>query len=147
MANETKPIPLDFEQPLLALAEQIQMLENQLQSQPELETDVKNLHEQYKVLKRSIYSNLRPIDHLALARHGQRPYAREYFDRFDGHWIEMHGDRKMADDPALVVGFVTIGPHKVVAIGTDKGRTLRQKQICNFGMPQPEGYQEGLAYV
>ncbi len=144
MASETKPVPLDFEQPLLALAQQIEMLENQLQSQPGLEADVKNLHEQYKILRRSIYSNLRPIDHLALARHVQRPYARDYFDRFDKNWIELHGDRKMADDPALVVGLVTVGPYKVVAIGTDKGRSLRQKQICNFGMPQPEGYRKAL---
>ncbi len=143
-SNETKPIPLDFEEPLLALAQQIEMLENQLQSQPELETDVKSLREQYQVLRRSIYSNLRPIDHLALARHTQRPYAREYFDRFDKNWIELHGDRRTADDPALVAGLVTIGPYKVVAIGTDKGRNLRQKQICNFGMPQPEGYRKAL---
>ena len=142
--NEAKPIPLDFEEPLLALAQQIELLENQLQSQPELETDIRSLHEQYQVLRRSIYSNLRPIDHLALARHAQRPYAREYFDRFDKNWIELHGDRKSADDPALVTGLVTIGPYKVVAIGTDKGRNLRQKQICNFGMPQPEGYRKAL---
>ena len=96
MPNDVKPVPLDFEQPLLSLAQQIEMLESQLQSHPELETDVKNLREQYQVLRRSIYSNLRPIDHLALARHAQRPYARDYFDRFDKDWIEMHGDRRMA---------------------------------------------------
>ncbi len=103
-----------------------------------------HLRDQYQVLRQSIYSNLRPIDHLALARHPQRPYAREYFDRFDPNWLELHGDRKMADDPAIVTGLVTIGPYKVVAIGTDKGRNLRQKQLCNFGMPQPEGYRKAL---
>ena len=142
--NELKPVALDFEEPLLVLAQQIEMLENQLQSQPELEDDVKHLRDQYQVLRRSIYSNLRPIDHLALARHAQRPYAREYFERFDRNWIELHGDRRMADDPALVSGLVSIGPYKVMAIGTDKGRNLRQKQICNFGMPQPEGYRKAL---
>jgi acetyl-CoA carboxylase carboxyl transferase subunit alpha len=144
MSNESKPVPLDFEEPLMSLAQQIETLEGQLQNQPELENDVKRLHEQYQVLKRSIYSNLRPIDHLALARHAQRPYARDYFERFDKHWIELHGDRRTADDPALVSGLLTIGPYKVVVIGTDKGRNLRQKQTCNFGMPQPEGYRKAL---
>ncbi len=142
--NETKTVPLDFEQPLTVLAQQIELLEAQLQSQPELEPDVTHLRDQYEILRRSIYSNLRPIDHLALARHAQRPYARDYFDRFDNTWMELHGDRKMADDPAIISGLVTIGPYKVVAIGTDKGRNLRQKQICNFGMPQPEGYRKAM---
>lgn len=142
--NESKPVPLDFEQPLLALAQQIEMLETQLTSQPELEADIRNLREQYQVLRRSIYNKLRPIDHLALARHAQRPYARDYFDRFDKNWIELHGDRRTADDPALVTALLRVGPYKVVGIGTDKGRNLRQKQICNFGMPQPEGYRKAM---
>ncbi len=146
MANtsETKPVPLDFEQPLLALYQQIETLESQLHNQPELEADVAHLRKQYEVLRRSIYSNLRAIDHLALARHAQRPYAQDYFDRFDDKWIELHGDRRMADDPAIVAGLVRVGPYKVVAIGTNKGRSLRQKQLCNFGMPQPEGYRKAM---
>ncbi len=135
---------MEFEQPLAALAAQIEVLENQLTDNPEVEEDLARLHKQYEMLRRSLYANLRPIDHLAIARHPQRPYTRDYFERWDNGWLEMHGDRKGADDPAMVVGLLQLGSHKVVAVGTQKGRSLRDKQHCNFGMPQPEGYRKAL---
>ena len=143
-SDDTKPVPLEFEQSLSAVARQIELLEEQLNDQPELGADLSHLRDQYHLLRQSIYSNLRPIDHLALARHTQRPYARDYFNRFHSNWLELHGDREMADDPAIVIGLVTIGDYKVAVVGTDKGRNLREKQLCNFGMPQPEGYRKAL---
>jgi acetyl-CoA carboxylase carboxyl transferase subunit alpha len=144
---DKKSVPLEFEQPLLMLAQQIEQLEKQLSENqsPDLDQDLTRLHEQYDNLKRSLYGNLRPIDHLALARHPQRPYARDYFERWDADWIELHGDRKGADDPAMVGGLVNLGDGvHVVAVGTQKGRGIRDKQLCNFGMPQPEGYRKAL---
>lgn len=145
--SEKKIVPLEFEQPLALLAQQIEALEKQLSENqsPDLDADLQRLHEQYGVLKRSLYSNLRAIDHLALARHPQRPYTRDYFQRWDPNWIEMHGDRHGADDPAMVCGLLNIADDlKVVAVGTQKGRTLRDRQLCNFGSPQPEGYRKAL---
>lgn len=142
--SDKKPIPLEFEQPLAVLAQQIEQLEKQLADHPELEKDVARLQEQYQSLRRSLYSKLRAIDHLAIARHPQRPYSRDYFGRWDANWVEMHGDRKGADDPAMVCGLVDLEDFKVVACGTQKGRSLRDKQLCNFGMPQPEGYRKAL---
>lgn len=139
-----KKIPLEFEQPLLSLAQQIEALEKQLANNPELEKDLLRLHEQYKQLRRSLYSNLRSIDHLAIARHPQRPYTRDYFERWDPEWIELHGDRKGGDDAAMVCALMQLGPFRVMGIGTQKGRSLRDKQQCNFGMPQPEGYRKAL---
>jgi acetyl-CoA carboxylase carboxyl transferase subunit alpha len=145
MANTDKRlIPLQFEQPLIALAEQIDILERQLANHPEMSPDLARLHEQYEMLRRSLYAKLRPIDHLAIARHTQRPYVRDYFSRWDPAWMELHGDRKGADDQAMVLGLLQLGPHRVVAAGTQKGRSLRDKQQCNFGMPQPEGYRKAL---
>jgi acetyl-CoA carboxylase carboxyl transferase subunit alpha len=144
---EKKTVPLEFEQPLALLAQQIEALEKQLieNQSPDLDQDLQRLHEQYDHLKRSLYGNLRAIDHLALARHPQRPYTRDYFQRWDPEWIEMHGDRKGADDPAMVCGLVKLADDvKVIACGTQKGRALRDKQHCNFGMPQPEGYRKAL---
>ena len=144
---EKKIVPLEFEQPLALLAQQIDALEKQLaeNQSPDLDTDLQRLHEQYDILRRSLYTNLRAIDHLALARHPQRPYTRDYFQRWDPHWIELHGDRKGADDPAMVVGMVRLAEDlKVVVVGTQKGRTLRERQLCNFGSPQPEGYRKAL---
>lgn len=142
--TDKKPVPLEFEQPLQMLAQQIEALENQLQDQPELADDIDRLQEQYEKLRRSLYSNLDPRDHLQIARHPQRPYSRDYFERWDENWVELHGDRKGMDDPAMVTGLVDLGPYKVVVVGTQKGRSLRDKQQCNFGMPQPEGYRKAL---
>jgi acetyl-CoA carboxylase carboxyl transferase subunit alpha len=147
MAQDRKIVPLEFEQPLALLAQQIEALETQLaeNQSPDLDADLQRLHEQYDILRRSLYTNLRAIDHLALARHPQRPYTRDYLQRWDPHWIEVHGDRKGADDPAMVTGFVRLAPDlQVVAVGTQKGRTLRERQLCNFGSPQPEGYRKAL---
>jgi acetyl-CoA carboxylase carboxyl transferase subunit alpha len=142
--DNKKSMPLEFEQPLVLLAQQIEALEKQLADNPDLEQDITKLKEQYRQLKRSLYTNLRAIDHLAIARHRDRPYTRDYFDRWDPDWIEMHGDRKGADDAAMVCGLLQLGDLKVVAVGTQKGRSLRDKQQCNFGMPQPEGYRKAL---
>jgi acetyl-CoA carboxylase carboxyl transferase subunit alpha len=142
--SEKKPVPLEFEQPLLVLAQQIDALEKQLCDHPELDKDISQLNDQYVQLRRSLYSNLRAIDHLAIARHPQRPYVRDYFSRWDSDWVELHGDRKGMDDPAMVCGLLQMGDFNVVSVGTQKGRTLRDKQQCNFGMPQPEGYRKAL---
>ncbi len=146
-ATDKKIVPLEFEQPLALLAQQIEALEKQLaeNQSPDLDQDLQRLHDQYDHLRRSLYTNLRPIDHLALARHPQRPYTRDYFLRWDPSWTEMHGDRHAADDPAMVCGFLRLADDvKVVALGTQKGRTLRDRQVCNFGSPQPEGYRKAL---
>jgi len=142
--SERKPMPLEFEQPLIVLAQQIEALENQVSDNPGLEPDVARLKDQFETLRRSLYANLRPLDHLAIARHSQRPYAKDYFDRWDPEWIEIHGDRKTADDQAIVVGLLKVGTQRFVAVGTQKGRSLREKQQRNFGMPQPEGYRKAL---
>jgi acetyl-CoA carboxylase carboxyl transferase subunit alpha len=115
--TEKKAAPLEFEQPLTLLSQQIDALEKQLSENPNLElaSDIRHLQEQYQRLRHSLYSNLRAIDHLALARHTQRPYTRDYFDRWDSRWIELHGDRHGADDPAMVCGLLEIGDFKVTA--------------------------------
>jgi acetyl-CoA carboxylase carboxyl transferase subunit alpha len=108
---DRKIVPLEFEQPLALLSQQIDALEKQVRetNSAELEKDLGRLNAQYDQLRRSLYSNLRGIDHLALARHSQRPYTRDYFERWDPNWVELHGDRKCADDAALVAGLLNIG--------------------------------------
>lgn len=143
-STEKKIVPLEFEQPLAVLAQQIEALERQLGDNPDLEGDIDRLQEQYNLLKKSLYVNLRPIDHLAIARHSQRPYSRDYFSLWDPQFMELHGDRKGADDAAMVGGLLNLGGIKMVAVGTQKGRSIKEKQACNFGMPQPEGYRKAL---
>ena len=84
------------------------------------------------------------MDRVRLARHPDRPYTLDYIERIFDDFFEMHGDRKFADDPALVCGVALFRGEPVVIIGHQKGRTTRERQHRNFGMPMPEGYRKAL---
>jgi len=79
-----------------------------------------------------------------LARHSQRPYTLDYVERLFDDFIELHGDRARAEDPALVTGLARFGARTVAVIGQQKGRDLNERQKRNFGMPHPEGYRKGM---
>ena len=79
-----------------------------------------------------------------LARHSQRPYTLDYVERLFDDFIELHGDRARAEDPALVTGLARFGGRTVAVIGQQKGRDLNERQKRNFGMPHPEGYRKGM---
>ena len=79
-----------------------------------------------------------------LARHEQRPYSLDYIERLFKNFSEAHGDRRYSDDPAIVAGMAEYHGHKVMVIGQQKGRDLKQRQYRNFGCAQPEGYRKAL---
>ena len=79
-----------------------------------------------------------------LARHSERPYTQDYIDRLFKDFTEIHGDRRFANDPAIICGFATFHDLPVVVIGHQKGRDTKQRQHRNFGMPKPEGYRKAL---
>ncbi|MBP1601765.1 MAG: accA [Acidobacteria bacterium] len=79
-----------------------------------------------------------------LARHEQRPYSLDYIERLFKNFSEIHGDRRFSDDPAIVAGMADYHGHKVMVIGQQKGRDLKQRQYRNFGCAQPEGYRKAL---
>src|SRR6266516_1606464 len=79
-----------------------------------------------------------------LARHPQRPYFLDYIQHLCPDFVEMHGDRRFADDPAIVAGFGSLGNRPVCMLGHQKGRDTKQRQYRNFGMPKPEGYRKAL---
>lgn len=78
------------------------------------------------------------------ARHPERPYAMDIFAKVFDDFVEIHGDRRFADDPAMVCGFARLNDTEVVVLGQQKGRDTKQRQIRNFGMPKPEGYRKAL---
>ncbi|MGB5038996.1 MAG: acetyl-CoA carboxylase carboxyltransferase subunit alpha [Blastocatellia bacterium] len=84
------------------------------------------------------------MDRVRLARHADRPYTLDYIERIFDDFFEMHGDRKFADDPALVCGMARFRGESVIIVGHQKGRTTRERQHRNFGMPKPEGYRKAM---
>lgn len=104
--------------------------------------EVKRLTEKADRLRTEVFSKLTAWEQVLLARHPLRPYTLDYVGAFASEFIELHGDRTFADDPAIVGGFMTINDLKVMMIGQQKGRDTRENIHRNFGMPNPEGYRK-----
>ena len=84
------------------------------------------------------------FERVQLARHGDRPHTIDFISRLFKDLVEIHGDRRFADDPAIICGFATFHEVPVVVVGHQKGRDTKQRQFRNFGMPKPEGYRKAL---
>jgi len=87
---------------------------------------------------------LTAIERVRIARDSLRPYSLDLLESIFNNFIELHGDRRFADDPALVCGFARLGEFEVCVAGQQKGRDMKQRQMRNFGMPKPEGYRKAL---
>jgi len=91
-----------------------------------------------------VYGDLSPWETVRVARHPKRPQTRDYLELLCRDFCELHGDRRFGDDPAMVTGFGRIGPHRVLIVGHQKGRTTTEKLACHFGCAHPEGYRKAL---
>ncbi len=136
---------LPFERPILKLQHQISELESsQVQAGRDYSAEIRQLRTQWVSLLRKTYSTLSPWETVQVARHPNRPLARDYIGMIVKNWMELHGDRRFGDDRAVVTGFGRIGTEKVVIIAQQKGRDTKEKLECNFGMAHPEGYRKAL---
>ncbi len=88
--------------------------------------------------------SLEPIDRVKLARHDRRPYALDFIERIFTDFVEILGDRKFGDDPAIVAGFASFRGKPVAIVAHQKGRDLKERQMRNFGMPKPDGYRKAV---
>ncbi len=87
---------------------------------------------------------LTAFERVQMARHPERPYTSDFIERLFEDFLELHGDRRFADDPAIICGLARFHGLPVVVIGHQKGRDTKQRQHRNFGMPKPEGYRKAL---
>ncbi len=106
---------------------------------------VVDIEEQIDYTRKEIYKNLSSWEKVQLSRHPQRPYTLDYINALSGgDFLELHGDRGVRDDKAMIGGWGTIGKQSVMFIGQQKGRNTKDRQFRNFGMANPEGYRKAL---
>ncbi len=134
---------LDFEAPLVALQKEIEALTG-YPDDTATERDVARLRQKLDAMRRDIYARLSPWQRVQVARHPQRPYTLDFIELLFTDFIGIHGDRRFAEDPAIVAGLAWFHGRPVVIVGHQKGRNTKQKIHRNFGMPRPEGYRKAL---
>ena len=135
---------LDFEEPVRLLDEEISSKESAPEPSKEVTKEIAKLHEKRLQQINKIHSSLSRWQRVQLARHPQRPYALDYINAIFTDFMEMHGDRLYADDPAVVTGFAKIDGQKIAIIAQQKGRNTKENLYRNFGMMRPEGYRKAM---
>ena len=137
--------PLDFERPIFELERRLEDLNNHSDKHDvDLDPAIKELETKLRETRRRIYGNLTAWQRVQIARHTQRPFALDYIDRCFTNWVELHGDRRFADDKAMPCGLAMLGSQRCVVITHQKGRNTKENVMRNFGCAHPEGYRKAL---
>ncbi len=139
-------IYLDFEKPIQELNEELEKLKSVAEkSKVDMSKSIAELEAKIQEKRVEIFSNLSAWQRVQLSRHPERPYTLAYIDAITNHtFIELHGDRTVADDKAMVGGFGEVDGQTVMFIGQQKGVNTKMRQIRRFGMANPEGYRKAL---
>ena len=136
---------LDFEKPVADLYEQLEKLkENGQKSGVDVTATVKEYEQKIVATRQNIYGHLTSWQKVQLSRHPDRPYTLAYIERMTTNFLELHGDRNVKDDKAMVGGFAELDGETIMFIGQQKGINTKMRQIRNFGMANPEGYRKAL---
>ncbi|MEL7034958.1 MAG: acetyl-CoA carboxylase carboxyl transferase subunit alpha [Cyanobacteria bacterium J06592_8] len=140
-----KTILLDFEKPLAELESRIDQIRQLAEENSvDVSDQIHQLEARATQLRQEIFSTLSPSQRLQLARHPRRPSTLDYIQAMSDEWIELHGDRLGADDPALVGGIGRLAGQPVVMLGHQKGRDTKDNVARNFGMAAPGGYRKAM---
>jgi len=137
---------LDFEKPIEELEKELQKLKDvATKSKVDVSPSIKQLEDKILDTKKKIYSELSPWQKVQLSRHADRPYTLDYINYLTNNtFFELHGDRTVKDDKAMVGGWGEVEGKTFMFIGQQKGRNTKERQFRNFGMPNPEGYRKAL---
>lgn len=139
------PVLLDFEKPLEELYEQLDKAqETHEKGKVDMSDTVAQLTKKINNEKKNLYKDLTGWQKVQISRHPDRPYTLDYINSIAKNFVELHGDRNVGDDKAMVGGLAQIDNINVMIIGQQKGRTTKQRQYRNFGMPNPEGYRKAM---
>ncbi|MBL68140.1 MAG: acetyl-CoA carboxylase carboxyl transferase subunit alpha [Verrucomicrobiales bacterium] len=138
---------LDFEKPISDLQHKLTELRTHTEGAEfpvDFDDEIRRMEQEIDKKRAEIYANLTAWQRVQLARHPKRPYALDYITRSFSGFSELHGDRLFDDDRAIVAGFARLGSHKVMVIGTQKGRDTKENIMRNFGCAHPEGYRKAI---
>lgn len=136
---------LEFEKPIADLELKLQEMKDLAKGRNiDLTTDIQSLEEKIQTLKKETFQHLTRWQRVQLSRHADRPYALDYIYEITNDFIEIHGDRTVKDDKAMIGGLGDIDGRSVMFVGQQKGRNTKQRQERNFGMANPEGYRKAL---
>lgn len=147
MAKENEPVKtyFDFEKPIQELEEQLEKaMETHNKGKVDMQDNIDSLNKKIVKAKKEVYAELSGWQKVQISRHPNRPYTLDYIDAICKDFVELHGDRNIKDDKAIIGGFAKIGTQPVMIIGHQKGRNTKQRQLRNFGMANPEGYRKAL---
>ena len=143
MLKKSFKMTLEFEKPIIELEKKIAEMEEYASGTGlDLSEDIKRLSRKAATLQKEIYSKLTPWQRVQLARHPDRPYTLDYIKYMITDFLELHGDRYYADDPAIVAGIGMMNGERIAVIGHQKGRDVKENLYRNFGMAHPEGYRK-----
>jgi acetyl-CoA carboxylase carboxyl transferase subunit alpha len=135
----------DFEKPLSDLYQQIEKVKQIAdKTKVDMSATLAELEEKASETSKSLYANLTGWQKVQMSRHAERPQTLDYINLICEDFIELHGDRTVKDDKAIVGGFATIDGQTVMVIGHQKGKNTKERQYRNFGMANPEGYRKAL---
>jgi acetyl-CoA carboxylase carboxyl transferase subunit alpha len=135
---------LAFERPVVELVTRVRELRELASVDDRFGSELKRLEEKAARLAREVFAKLSPMQKVQLSRHPNRPYSLDYIQRLFQDFVELHGDRRFAEDPSIVAGLGKFHGRSVVVVGHQKGRTTKENVVRNFGMPNPEGYRKAI---
>ncbi|NCS89583.1 MAG: acetyl-CoA carboxylase carboxyltransferase subunit alpha [Ignavibacteria bacterium CG2_30_36_16] len=134
---------LEFEKPIAELEAKLNEM-RQYSGSLNIEKEIFTIENKVRLLKEELYKGLTRWQRVQLARHPDRPFTLDYIYEMTNNFVELHGDRQVKDDKAIVGGFAQIDDYKVMIIGHQKGRDTKTNVYRNFGMANPEGYRKAL---
>jgi acetyl-CoA carboxylase carboxyl transferase subunit alpha len=137
-------VVLPFEKPIVELLQRMRDVRALAEKDGSMGGELVELEKQVADVARELFSQLTPMQKVQLSRHANRPYTLDYIERICTDFVELHGDRRFADDAAIVGGLARFRGRSVVVVGHQKGRGTKENVKRNFGMPHPEGYRKAI---
>ena len=128
---------LSFERPIYELEDRLQKLQRTVQDSPEIRSEIRSLLRKLTEEKKRIYGNLKPWETVEVARHPDRPQTTDYLELIFDEFVELHGDKFFGDDRAIRTGWARLDKYKVLVVGHQKGKSIKERTTCYFGCATP----------